>query len=137
MRRTYRHYRGPAIPDGWKRCPECEQVLPHDNYWKRKTGQIETYCKTCAALRCIASKLKVSVPLVRELRAIRACQICGTTDPAPRANFCIDHDHEAGLVRGVLCLNCNAFLGKAKDSVDVLRAAAAYLIRHTASRRAA
>lgn len=39
----------------------------------------------------------------------------------------VDHDHETGLIRGLLCHHCNTLLGHAKDSVDVLEAAIVYL----------
>jgi hypothetical protein len=39
----------------------------------------------------------------------------------------VDHCHKSGEVRAILCATCNIMLGKAKDSVDTLRAAADYL----------
>lgn len=56
------------------------------------------------------------------------CEICGT---APRnRNLAIDHDHKTGLVRGLLCVNCNVGLGRFKDGVERLVLAIAYLERH-------
>ncbi|MFF5440302.1 endonuclease VII domain-containing protein [Streptomyces achromogenes] len=39
----------------------------------------------------------------------------------------VDHCHETGRVRGVLCFSCNAALGQFKDQPDVMRRAAAYV----------
>ena len=39
----------------------------------------------------------------------------------------VDHDHATGDIRGLLCQGCNAALGLAKNSPDLLRALAAYL----------
>jgi hypothetical protein len=39
----------------------------------------------------------------------------------------IDHCHVTGKVRSLLCYNCNAILGHAKDSIAVLLKAIAYL----------
>jgi hypothetical protein len=39
----------------------------------------------------------------------------------------IDHDHKSGVVRGLLCNNCNRGLGRLKDSVALLNAAVRYL----------
>lgn len=40
---------------------------------------------------------------------------------------CVDHCHETGVVRGLLCFNCNIVLGKTKDSAQILLSAARYL----------
>ena len=39
----------------------------------------------------------------------------------------VDHCHQSGVVRGLLCANCNNILGHAKDSPDILRRLASYL----------
>jgi hypothetical protein len=58
------------------------------------------------------------------------CAIC-RTEPAAH----VDHDHDTGEVRELLCFNCNGGLGQFKDDPEVLRAAADYVERHRASRR--
>ena len=44
---------------------------------------------------------------------------------APAAQ--VDHCHETGRLRGVLCFNCNSAIGKLGDDPDTLRRAIAYL----------
>ena len=39
----------------------------------------------------------------------------------------VDHDHETGQIRGLLCYNCNLGIGHLKDSPDILREAIRYL----------
>lgn len=39
----------------------------------------------------------------------------------------VDHNHETGLVRGILCVRCNTMLGMAQDSVETLKRAIDYL----------
>lgn len=54
------------------------------------------------------------------------CPGCGTPEPKGY-DWCIDHDHETGKVRGVLCVNCNFVLGHAKDNIATLTRLQAYL----------
>ena len=42
----------------------------------------------------------------------------------------VDHNHETGKIRALLCSECNQMLGKAKDSEETLLAAVAYLRKH-------
>jgi hypothetical protein len=50
------------------------------------------------------------------------CAICGNPDADN-----VDHDHETGRVRGILCWDCNIAIGKFEDDEDRLVAAATYL----------
>jgi hypothetical protein len=59
------------------------------------------------------------------------CKICGTSEPRGRGNWHVDHDHETGAVRSLLCTDCNTGLGKFLDSPALLIAAAQYLQQHT------
>lgn len=54
------------------------------------------------------------------------CPICLTEDPGPKGWF-IDHDHETGKVRGLLCSTCNFAIGLLYDNVANLTRAQAYL----------
>lgn len=60
------------------------------------------------------------------------CAICKTFEPGPRAlsTLQVDHDHETGKVRGLLCQACNTLIGKAREDVTILMAAALYLTRN-------
>lgn len=54
------------------------------------------------------------------------CAIC--REPEGEKSFCVDHDHDTGIVRGLLCGNCNHLIGHARESLVILRQAIAYLI---------
>lgn len=57
------------------------------------------------------------------------CAICGRHEDMFKYGLGIDHDHSSGEVRGLLCTNCNALLGHAKDSIGILESAIKYLSR--------
>jgi hypothetical protein len=60
------------------------------------------------------------------------CNICDTRDSRGRwGGLHIDHDHATGVVRGVLCNDCNLGLGRFRDEPALLRKAADYLERST------
>lgn len=54
------------------------------------------------------------------------CAICKTPIEAKSAH--VDHNHDSGKVRGILCSSCNLGLGKFRDDFEVLRSAAMYLL---------
>jgi len=94
-------------------------------YWakfpeKRKSGRIR-------------SNYDMSMEDFKELMSLQngMCAICGYSDTSDKNKFpLVDHCHQTGKVRGLLCMNCNQALGKFKDSTSNLTAAMAYLIRN-------
>ncbi len=53
------------------------------------------------------------------------CAICKT--PEGEVRLAIDHCHDTGKVRGLLCSPCNTGLGQFKDRTDLLTSAISYL----------
>jgi hypothetical protein len=54
------------------------------------------------------------------------CFICRKSFSRSRL-ACVDHDHTSGLVRGLLCTDCNYELGLRHDNAEWFSRAAAYL----------
>lgn len=123
-----------------KLCPDCKKVKSTTDFPKNKNtpdGRA-TYCKVCHNSRSRASRdkaggsryyhLKDRYGMTREDfdNLIDAqgglCAICVEN----KAGY-VDHDHETGRVRGLLCAACNGGLGFFKDRSALLRSAAEYL----------
>lgn len=57
------------------------------------------------------------------------CAICGTNEPTGY-NWHVDHNHDTGKVRALLCSQCNQAIGMMKEDVSILRRAIEYLEKH-------
>src|SRR5690606_5587543 len=55
------------------------------------------------------------------------CAICHQ-ECQTRNSLAVDHCHETGRVRGLLCNRCNRALGLLRDDPEVIRRAASYLV---------
>jgi len=59
------------------------------------------------------------------------CAICGRKETIKKngkpMRLSIDHDHETGRIRGLLCSGCNKGIGHLQDSPDILTKAIDYL----------
>jgi hypothetical protein len=53
------------------------------------------------------------------------CAICKL--PPSKKRLSIDHNHETGKIRGLLCSRCNLAIGGFRDSAQLLREAANYI----------
>jgi hypothetical protein len=59
------------------------------------------------------------------------CAICNTEEPGGKyKHFAVDHCHETGKVRGLLCGNCNTGIGLLGDNINNFSAAILYLERN-------
>jgi Recombination endonuclease VII len=57
-----------------------------------------------------------------------ACACCGSkTSGRKNGQWCTDHNHDTGLVRGILCNGCNMAAGQMKDDPKRCRLLAKYL----------
>lgn len=54
------------------------------------------------------------------------CAICNNHQEKCKT-FQVDHDHENGEIRGLLCNRCNTGIGQLKDSIELLKSAIKYL----------
>ena len=131
--------------DGMKSCPMCDEVKPVAKFHKNKSTAdgLCTYCKQCSSQyekdrwhkrkpvaqeRYFRQTYNLTPNQIEQMLEDQGgvCAICGE-EPKRRV---VDHCHDSGRVRGILCDTCNRCLGLLKDNVDVLMSAAAYLIQN-------
>ncbi len=128
---------GPPSPSvhyaraGFRSCVECCWPIP---LWYM-TGP---RCRPCAALKRQAGHRERTYGLgVTDHDALMAlqdgrCAVCRKRQTMQA--LAVDHDHQSGKVRGLLCKGCNkGILGSGFDSARLLFAAAAYLMCPPAS----
>jgi hypothetical protein len=64
------------------------------------------------------------------------CAICGKSAEQNGKRLSIDHCHETGIVRGLLCYRCNTGLASFKDSPQMVERALDYLAARAALAKA-
>lgn len=128
--------------DGRIRCSTCRDWKPPEEYHKSKSQRngLQSYCKVCAKARQNrehnhkAHIKKVYGLTTGEYQAMLvaqsgSCAICNL-EYNPERRLCVDHDHDTGSVRGLLCVSCNTGLGALGDDPVRLAAALRYLAKH-------
>lgn len=99
----------------------AEARCASSNAWKRRNRE---HVALYARLR----RYGLTREEFEEMRARQAgaCAACGGSMAGPR-NEHIDHCHETGRVRALLCYRCNITLGMVQEDADRLRALAGYV----------
>lgn len=58
------------------------------------------------------------------------CGLCGIHQSEQNRVMAVDHCHKTGIVRGLLCFECNVGLGKFKDDSSLLTKAVEYIKKY-------
>lgn len=61
------------------------------------------------------------------------CAVCRREPDTTKRRLHVDHDHDTGVIRGILCHGCNTGLGAFQDDAVILEQARHYLKRHKIS----
>jgi hypothetical protein len=112
-------------------CRICNGPMPFDKRVSAVTCSAECNAKRAKSRQLNLRRYGITPEDYDERLASQGgrCAICRTTEPSGKANsyFHVDHDHETGVVRGLLCGRCNGALGLFGDDVANLLRAADYL----------
>lgn len=136
--------RAAVVLTGKKACTVCGVIKPLSDYPANSTKPdgCGEQCKPCKAARQVASRYGLTVAEYRDMSASQGdvCAICGKPEVSRYREkvreLAVDHDHESGKIRGLLCNFCNRMLGLARDDIGILIAAAEYLETHGLQRSA-
>ena len=102
-----------------KRQRWAEENRDHLNKWRRNNWVV-----TNRRLRRRGATQEIYNELYEAQKG--CCALCN--EPEEKLVWlCIDHDHETGKIRGLLCPNCNRGIGLLKDNANLLRKAADYI----------
>jgi len=93
----------------------------HKNYYSIHRDEI--------ALKTITDVYRITAEeyIALFIKQDRKCAICGKDQSELKRRLCVDHDHETGRVRGLLCHECNLGLGRFQDNAFLLLQAANYM----------
>lgn len=115
-------------------CMECRKEAARESHQKAMREDPERR-RTRNAKASWRSRLKKEYGMTAEaydallIGQGGECAICGVEPIEGERRFPVDHDHDTGAVRGILCDACNVGLGRFADDPERLRAAAAYVER--------
>lgn len=121
-----------------KKCANCNQVKPLDEFYRNKTrkGGYDQYCILCRKIFYKKNRTKFIEKYRKKGRLdhypidekaydkmLRAqsgqCAICGIMlNIEGQYTSHIDHDHDTGAIRGILCRDCNLALGHIENKLS-------------------
>lgn len=95
-----------------------------------RATNVSTYrhCSSCARFSSNCRKVGITGDLKAAHLALKTngpvCRVCGR-----EGKLNVDHDHETGEFRGILCYRCNIVEGYFKDAPDALLRLREYILR--------
>jgi len=128
-----------------KVCSKCKEVKSILDFYKDKKNKDGLYsqCKDCAKKYSQSSKGKArnrrnnmrqyhgpnAIELFNEFFAKQEgnCPGCGRHESELKRHLDLDHDHETGEYRGLLCSVCNKRAGSSKKDLQILKNLVEYL----------
>lgn len=140
---------------GFKECCDCGVVkelcdfTPIARAVRPGVSSVAAACRPCRAERNIKARKAPGSAFRAKHRAIKhsygvtleqwntmfeaqkgCCAICRKHASEIKRGLAVDHNHETGAVRALLCLPCNTALGMFAEDLSTLTAAIEYLRTH-------
>lgn len=117
-----------------KACSKCGKVKTIDAFQRDRTTSDgrKSWCRECKKQYQLEYDLGryYGISYDEYIEMVEAqggvCAICGNGCSSGR-RLAVDHDHETGRIRALLCGNCNKGLGNFQENEELLGRAAGYL----------
>lgn len=109
--------------DGYQNvCKSCKA-----NQWKQAAGKSPEKYATTRLKRIYG----ISIDQWNQLfiKQNGCCAICTRHQSEFKKKLFVDHDHQTGEVRGLLCHKCNVAIGLLQDDMEIINKASTYLNR--------
>lgn len=119
----------------FQKCPFCKVTKTGAEFNKGpRANGLSAYCKKCCNIKHVCKTYKISEAVYAEMieRSKGMCEIC---DSEPK-RLVVDHDHQTGQVRGLICDTCNHFLGMIEKNPNLVTRADVYLANHATKNKA-
>lgn len=122
--------------NGNKICSCCRINKKEKDFVKTKSNSdgLSLVCRDCNKYKKIATSYGLSRKEYTNLleQVNYSCECCGIKfDNSVGKTKChVDHDHQTGKIRGLLCNNCNLGIGSLGDNITSLENALKYLKKH-------
>ena len=99
--------------------------------WTPRSPRDAKTCKENLHFNTMKTRFGINKAKYEEMLQAQAgvCAICQQIC-AKNTRLSIDHHHDTGKVRGLLCNNCNTGIGLLKDDSKIIASAASYVNRH-------
>lgn len=117
-------------------CIECRSTQNQKRYAENRASILEAdrnrYHKDPSKSRekHLKRKYGITIEDYNKLKTKQGCRcaVCNSHESIEKNGvFQVDHCHETGAVRGLLCVRCNFMIGYSRDNHETLRSAADYL----------
>jgi len=124
-----------ALVSQGKTCGRCKQEKSLSDFNRNRTLRdgLQKWCRECHAPRVRRTQLQRDYGITPEdydemYEAQGGCCLGCTKHQSELAKTLhVDHNHDTGKVRGLLCYHCNLLAGHAKDQPRTLQRIAEYL----------
>lgn len=113
-------------PDGHSyHCKDCQKIHATKNYSKHRKRRLQDVMVDNLRKYGLTLESYSAMLLSQNCQ----CKICGKSTKELGKRLGVDHRHDNGKVRGLLCVTCNLAIGYLKDSPELAKKTFEYIVK--------